>query len=208
MATRVFFVRHGANRMTAEDRYCGSSNPPLSDEGRRQAQCAAKRLASEPIAAIWSSPMIRAQETARTIGNVHGIAPMLEPALREVSHGRWEGQLQADVKTRWADEYKQWSADPFNHAPAGGETGRAVLERAWPAVLKLVANHSDQTIVIVSHKATIRLIAAKLLGIDPQRYRDLLGQDLACINLFAIHAPDRAKLLLWNDISHCGGHPE
>ena len=105
------------------------------------------------------------------------------------------------MKQRFADEHRRWSDDPFTFAPGGGgETGLSVLNRALPALREIVHAHPDQTIAVVSHKATIRLLAAALLGLDPRRYRDRLALDLAAISLFSFETFDRPRLLLWNEV--------
>ena len=89
-------------------------------------------------------------------------------------------------------------------APLGGETGQEVLTRAMAALDEVVRDHRDQTVMVVSHKATIRLVLAKLLGIDPHGYRDRLDQLPACLNLvdFLTSGP---RLVLFNDVSHYSG---
>jgi broad specificity phosphatase PhoE len=203
MPTRLLLIRHGATPLTAEDRFAGSSDPPLSPEGLAQAAAASRRLAREPIAAIYASPMRRAAQTAEAIAAPHGLAPIPMPDLREIDHGRWEGLRQEEVLARFAGEHAQWSRDPFTFAPEGGETGLSVLARALPAVRRIVLAHPDRTAAAVSHKGTIRLIVTALLGIDPRRYRDYLAQDLACLNILSFETFDRPRLIVWNDASHC-----
>jgi probable phosphoglycerate mutase len=189
--------------MSAEDRFSGSSDPPLSDIGTRQAEAARDRLAGETISSVYASTKQRALQTATIIATPHRLTPVPVPALREIDHGRWEGERQADVVARFGDEYERWRADPFNSAPQGGEPGASVLARALPAILGIVAEHPGQTVLIVSHKATIRLLATSFLGMDPRRYRDLLAQDTACINIFDFEpGKPSARLSLWNDVSH------
>lgn len=205
MSTRVFFVRHGATELSAEDRFSGSTDPPLSPEGQAQARAVSKRLAGETIAAVYCSPLQRAVQTASAIAAIHRLTPVHVPALREVDHGHWESLPQDEVKKQFADEYTRWHNDPFNNAPTNGETGLSVLSRSLPALRTIVHDHPDQTVVIVSHKATIRLLAASALGLDPRRYRDRLAQELACINIISFEGFERARLLLWNDIAHYAG---
>jgi probable phosphoglycerate mutase len=88
--TRVFLVRHGATVLTAENRFAGAIEVPLSDEGREQARRLALRLGGEPIAAVYASPLGRALETARIAAAPHGLPVATDARLREISHGRWE----------------------------------------------------------------------------------------------------------------------
>src|SRR5439155_25711128 len=100
-----------------------------------------------------------------------------------IDHGHWEGVPHKEVEVKFADEYARFSADPFNTVIPGGESGRHVLERARPAFARIIAAHAGQTVLVVSHKATNRLLLADWLGFDPRRYRDRLAQDLVCLNI-------------------------
>src|SRR3954470_12751480 len=88
--TRVFMIRHGATVLTAEDRFAGSTDVELSDEGREQTRRLADRLSSEQIAAVFASPLSRTVETARILAKPHGLQVQTRDGLREISHGRWE----------------------------------------------------------------------------------------------------------------------
>jgi probable phosphoglycerate mutase len=200
--TRVFLVRHGATVLTAENRFAGSIEVPLSDEGREQAQRLALRLSGEPIAAVYASPLGRALETARIAAAPHGLPVATDARLREISHGRWEEMTRDEVEERFPDEVACWEADPYTFAPAGGETGLDVTARALPAMLELVRAHPGETILVVSHKATIRLLLSSLLGFDPRRYRDNLDQSPAALNIVDFRGTTRARLTLFNDTSH------
>ena len=201
-AVKVLLVRHGATTASAEEKFAGSSDVDLSEEGLKQARRLAARLARTLIDAAYCSPMKRAVLTATTILQSRGITPGQVPELREIDHGHWEGLVHKEVERRFANEYARWAADPFNTVIPGGESGRAVLERALPAIKKIVAAHPGQTVLIVSHKATNRLVVAALMGMEPRRYRDRLEQDLACLNVLDFALPDDAKLALFNDTSH------
>ena len=200
--TRVFLVRHGATVLTAENRFAGSIEVPLSDEGCEQARRLALRLGGEPIAAVYASPLGRALETARIAAAPHGLPVTTDARLREISHGRWEEMTRDEVEARFPDEVACWEADPYTFAPQGGETGLDVTARALPAMLDLVRAHPGETILVVSHKATIRLLLSSLLGFDPRRYRDNLDQSPAALNIVDFRGTTRARLTLFNDTSH------
>src|SRR5215208_4753156 len=133
-------------------------------------------------------------------------APLLpvetRDGLREISHGRWEGLTRREVEARFPDEYAAWEEDPFTFAPAGGESGVAVLARALPVIRELVTRHHGERVLVVSHKATIRLLISSLLGFDPRGYRDRLDQAPACVNVLDFRDRVRARLILFNDTSH------
>ena len=207
MTTRIYLVRHGATQLTAENRFSGAVGVDLSDEGRAQVARLAARLAGDEVAAMYCSGMSRAVETARILARPRGLEPVRDDALREISHGRWEGLTRQEVEARFPEEYAAWEADPFTFAPEGGESGIAVLARALPAVRRIVSRHREETAVVVSHKATLRLILSSLLGIDPRGYRDRLDQSPACLNVVDFRDPIRARLMLFNDTSHYSTQP-
>jgi len=117
MTTRLFLVRHGATTLSAEDRFAGSTDVELSEEGRRQVQHLAERLADDKIVAVYCSPMIRTVQTATILAQPHGLTPILSNGLREIHHGRWEEMRRADVETQFPEEYAEWEVDPFTFAP-------------------------------------------------------------------------------------------
>jgi probable phosphoglycerate mutase len=111
------------------------------------------------------------------------------------------------VEERFPGEYAEWEADPFTFAPEGGESGLSVLARALPVVREIVVSCQDKNVLVVSHKGTLRLILSSLLGFDARGYRDRLDQSPACLNVLDFKDPVRARLMLFNDISHYQDHP-
>ncbi|MFT3837522.1 MAG: histidine phosphatase family protein [Myxococcaceae bacterium] len=205
--TRLFLVRHGATQLTAENRFSGSTGVDLSDEGRDQARHLGRRLASEKIAAVYASPYSRTLETAQLVCESHKLEVHTREGLREISHGHWEGLTRTEVEQRFGNEYQLWESDPFTFAPKDGESGVEVLARALPVIREIVTNHENQNVLVVSHKATLRLILSSLLGFDARGYRDRLDQSPACLNVVDFSGPTRARLMLFNDISHYAGKP-
>ncbi|MEO7933654.1 MAG: histidine phosphatase family protein [Chthoniobacterales bacterium] len=200
--TRIFLVRHGATVLTAEDRFAGATDVPLSDEGREQARGLARRLADDKLAAVYASPMGRTMETASIVVESHGLSVNAREALKEISHGRWEQQTRMQVAAKFPEELENWDRDPYTFAPIGGESGLQVTARALPELIEIVRSHPGENVLVVSHKATIRLLLSSLLGFDPRRYRDNLDQSPAALNVIDFKDPTRARLMLFNDTSH------
>jgi broad specificity phosphatase PhoE len=201
MSTRIYLIRHGATELSAEDRFAGEIDVDLSDGGRDQARRLASRLAELPVSAVYASPLSRTRETASILAVPHALPVTTRDGLREISHGRWEGKTRAEVERESPSEYARWEHDPYTYAPPGGETGLAVTARALPALLAIVEENADGHVVIVSHKATIRLLISSLLGFDSRKYRDRLDQSPAALNILDFkHA--HARLTLFNDTSH------
>jgi probable phosphoglycerate mutase len=207
MITRLLLVRHGATGATEEDRFSGSTDAELSEQGRWQAARLGERLSPQTLAAVYSSPLSRALETARIVAHHCRLEPVVREGLREIGHGHWEGMKREDVERAFGDEYAAWEADPFTFAPLGGESGLAVLARALPVVREIVTAHAGGQVLVVSHKATLRLILSSLLAFDPRGYRDRLDQAPACLNVVDFRDPVRARLMLFNDTSHYADRP-
>jgi probable phosphoglycerate mutase len=202
MHARIFLVRHGATVLTAEDRFAGATNVQLSEEGREQVRRLAARLQGEKITAIYASPLDRTVETARILAEPHGLEVQKRDGLREISHGRWEQMTRKEVEEAFPAEAAAWDKDPYTFAPAGGESGLAVTARALPVLMDIVREHPASCVLVVSHKATIRLLLSSLLGFDPRRYRDNLDQSPAALNIVDFKDAVSARLTLFNDTSH------
>ena len=207
MTTRIYLIRHGATVLSAEDRFAGATDVDLSDEGRRQAEALALRLSDDRITAVYCSPLKRTVETASIVARPQGLTPIPRDGLREINHGRWESLQRSEVEAQFPEEYAAWEEDPFIYAPLEGESGLSVMARALPVIREVVLNHRDENVAIVSHKATIRLIISSLLGFDPRGYRDRLDQAPACLNVLDFKDAVRARLMVFNDVSHYVDQP-
>ncbi|MGZ9223749.1 MAG: histidine phosphatase family protein [Anaerolineales bacterium] len=200
--TRIYLVRHGATQLSAEDRFAGAVDVELSEEGKFQAARLAERLADDNITAVYCSPLTRTIQTATILATPHKLPLIHQDGLREIHHGHWEGMRRADVEAQFLDEYAAWEEDPFTFAPQGGEAGVNVIARALPVIREIVLEHRGQNVLVVSHKATLRLLISTLLGFDARGYRDRLDQSPACLNVLDFKDPVRARLMLFNDVSH------
>lgn len=204
MPTRILLVRHGGTLWSSDERFAGSTDIDLSDEGRGQVRALGRRLADVRIDAAYCSPMKRAIETATlALAERAASLPLARvPGLKEIDHGPWEGQRHKDVEEKYPEEYAAWDADPFMAPPPGGESGLSVLARALPALRQIVVDHPEQTVLVVSHKATNRLLLCSLMGVDERLYRDKVTQDLACLNVLLFKVASQARVVVMNDTSH------
>lgn len=174
----MVLVRHGQTDYNRERRWQGvGSDVPLNATGRAEAARVAEALAGRfdgAVAALYTSDLARARETASIIGARLGLAPVDEPALRELSHGRWEGLTHADVAERWPEELARYEARPYTVRRGGGDSYRDLEARLWPGLERLTATHRGQRIVCVSHGGPIRLALSKVLD-RPLTDRDAFG---------------------------------
>lgn len=205
--TRIYMIRHGATQLSAEDRFAGAVDVELSEAGKFQAARLAERLSDDSIKAVYCSPLTRTVQTATILAKPHALPLNPQDGLREIHHGHWEGMRRADVEAQFPDEYAAWEEDPFTFAPQGGEAGVNVIARALPVIREIVLEHRGQNVVVVSHKATLRLLISSLLGFDARGYRDRLDQAPACLNVLDFKDPVRVRLMLFNDVSHYADQP-
>jgi len=195
-------VRHGATMLSEEDRFAGATDVALSDEGREQTRRLAERLSDDNILAVYASPLGRTMETAEILAAPHKLEVQIRDGLREINHGRWEQMRRREVEEKFPEEAAEWEKDPYTFAPLGGESGLAVTARALPVLIDIVRAHPGENVLVVSHKATIRLLLSSLLGFDPRRYRDSLAQKPAALNIVDFRDATHARLTLFNDTSH------
>lgn len=202
MNTRIYLIRHGATPLTAEDRFAGATDVPLSDTGRQQIQRLSQRLAHTEITAVYASPLGRTVETANILAAPHGLPVQTRDGLREISHGHWEQKTRHEVDLEFPEEASAWEEDPFTFAPLGGESGLAVTARALPVLMEIVRENPGGQVLVISHKATIRLLLSSILGFAPRRYRDNLDQNPGALNIVDFKDTVHARLTLFNDTSH------
>ena len=207
MPTRIFLVRHGATTLTAEDRFAGSSDVSLSEEGRRQVASLARRLESEELHAVYCSSLGRTVETASIVAAPHQLEPVPETGLREIDYGHWEGLRRSEIEAKYAEEYADWQEDPFTIGPRGGESGINVLNRALPVMRRIVEDNRHKNVLVVAHKGVNRLLISSLLGFDARGYRDRLDQSPAGLSILDFMGDVHARLRLLNDVSHYEGVP-
>jgi broad specificity phosphatase PhoE len=198
---KLYLLRHGETPYSKTGGYCGNLDPELTPEGVQMAQEFATAYASLAWAAAYVSPMKRTIATAAPLCEKVGLTMNLRDGLKEISYGAWEGNTQEESQQQFPDDYTRWLAEPAWNAPTGGETGVQVATRASLVVGEIVATHASGNVLLVSHKATIRLILCSLLGIDLGRYRDRITALTGSVSVvsFGLHGPLLESL---NDRSH------
>jgi len=169
-ATRMLLVRHGATALTAQGRYSGRGDVPLSTVGEAQATAAGVLVAARApdVVAVVTSPLSRCVATAQAIAAElgGGVPVRVEPDLVECDFGEWEGLTFAEVRTRWPVELDAWLADP-SVAPPSGESFTAVATRARRAVSALLALYPSSAVAVVSHVSPLKLILQDALAGGP-----------------------------------------
>jgi probable phosphoglycerate mutase len=155
---RLVLVRHAQSEWNAVGRWQGQADPPLSSEGRRQAQALADALKGEAIDLVVSSDLRRALETARIVGASLGLSPVPDARFRELDVGDWTGLVREQIERRAADALARFDAgDPDLHA-GGAESRREIRRRVRRAAEALVREHSGHRIALVTHLGVIRAL--------------------------------------------------
>lgn len=154
--TKLLLVRHGETEWNDSARFQGQTDVPLNDRGRAQAEQVAKRLQRETLAAVYSSDLLRALDTARVIAHNHRLVVTISDQLREASFGSWEGMTFDEVRARFPEEAEGWIRDPVMIRPADGETRDAIVSRVMGALRRIAEAHGDRTVVVVTHGGPIK----------------------------------------------------
>jgi phosphoserine phosphatase len=165
---RIFLIRHGESEWNAARRYTGLQDVPLNSLGRQQAICLADRLEHEPIAAIYSSPLRRAHQTAAALADRKGLPVNLDDRLREICHGAWEGLTPTQVENQFAEEYERWRSLPERALMPQGESLRDLLARVQ-AFRRDYEPH-DGAVAIYSHDAVLRVLTLSMLGLGLEHF--------------------------------------
>ncbi|MEU8231094.1 bifunctional RNase H/acid phosphatase [Actinoplanes sp. NPDC048967] len=189
-ATRLILVRHGETAMTAQGRYSGRGDVPLSEQGEAQAMAAAGRVAgiSRDVTAVVSSPLTRCTRTAELIAAELGnVTVTVMPELIECDFGDWEGLTFAEVRERWPEELDRW-LDSTAVAPPGGESFKTVAKRVRGALATLQSAYPSGTVVVVSHVSPIKLIL-----------RDALAAGDAFLHRLFLDAAGVSTMDMWPD---------
>jgi broad specificity phosphatase PhoE len=199
--TRLVLVRHGETDWNRDGRWQGHADPGLNARGRLQAAAAAERLAREPVAAVVTSDLRRAAETAAVLAGALGLEPAADPRLREVDVGEWSGLTRAEVRERHPDAYRAWT-DGLNAGYPGGETFAQLERRATEAMREVWERYAEQTVAIVGHGGSIRAMVAAALGIGPAGRRLLATGPNCSLTVLESRQGGGVGLGSYNDAGH------
>ena len=180
----LHMVRHGDTTQAADGIFCGDLDPALTVSGLAQAERVGVLARSLGLTALYCSPKQRARMTAAAVARSCGLQPVIDDGLREIAYGAWEGRTEAEVKQDDPDAYEAWRTDPSLVSPPGGESAFAIAARALPVVLRARRENPQGRVMLVSHKATVRVIVAALLGMPLGRFRSHVACPTASITSF------------------------
>ncbi|OJB29034.1 phosphoglycerate mutase [Burkholderia ubonensis] len=203
--TQILFIRHGETAWNRIRRIQGHIDIPLADSGLAQAQRLAVRLARETrdgarVDAIYSSDLMRAQQTAQPAADALGLPLVLRAGLRERAYGIFQGHDSTEIEARFPDAYAAWQTRDPGFEPEGGESQRAFYHRVLHALEPIVAAHPGGRIACVAHGGVLDCVYRFANGLDlaaPRNYQ-LLNTSINVVD----YVDGRANVVQWADVSH------
>ena len=201
MSLNIYFLRHGETTSSMSGGYCGVLDLDLTPQGHQMAEDFATAYKQLSWSAIFSSTLTRAIATAQPLAREIGMGIQQRSGLKEIAYGNWEGKTPEQVNQEYHDEYVRWLADPGWNAPTGGEKGIDIARRSSEVLEEIEQSYLSGNVLVVSHKATIRIMLCSLLGIDVGRYRDRISMPVASTTI--VEFTERGPLLkILGDRSH------
>jgi probable phosphoglycerate mutase len=161
----VLIIRHGETAWNREEVFRGRADVSLSERGREQARSLADALRDARIEAIYSSPLLRATETAAPLASQRGLQIVTDKRLIDMSFGRWEGRAGSEVELAEPELYRLWHEAPEQFRAPGGESLSEVLARGWPAFGEINSRHENACAAIVSHRVVCKLLLCAAIGV-------------------------------------------
>ena len=197
---QLFIVRHGETVWNREGRIQGHTDVALSERGVEQATRLANRLGEITFDAAYTSDLCRASATASLILQDRDVPFHPTPRLREYHKGAFEGMTEADLRSRFPDEYPSYVSKDLDYAPEGGESTRDVSDRMSSIICEIKERHLDDKVLVVGHGGSLRAAMMALLGMPMDaNWRFVFGN---CTLTIVDTYHDNAVLRLFNDGSH------
>lgn len=191
--TRIHLIRHGEVAGAGVPRYNGHADVALSSRGLAQYHAMKARFEAVPVAACYTSDLTRCRIGAEIIGSHLGVNPTVEPALRELNIGIWEGLTWDEIQERWPQEWQARLADIVNYRVPEGENLLDLEARIIPAIERIVADHPGEDILVVAHGGANRVILLNAIG-APLSSLFAIEQNYCCYNIID-YFPDGNKVV-------------
>jgi probable phosphoglycerate mutase len=198
--TTLIVIRHGETAWNREKRMQGTTDTQLSDVGREQARALGRRLAGHAFAALYSSDLARAWDTARAISEHTGRETVTDPRLQERRFGIFEGLTAEEIVARFPEEYARFASRDPDYAVPGGESARSFTERCIGCLAEIAGRHAGGEVVVVTHGLVLDSLYRAAHGLDHGARRPVPLIN-ASLNVFG-YGRGAWRLELWGDISH------
>ena len=202
--TTLIVIRHGETAWNREKRMQGTTDTALSDVGRVQAQALGRRLAGHSFAALYSSYLSRARDTARAIAEHTGREVVADPRLQERRFGIFEGLTAEEIVSRYPEEHARFTSRDPDYAVPGGESTRSFTQRCIGCLVEIAGRHHGSEVVVVTHGLVLDSLYRAAHGLDHGARRPVPLIN-ASLNFFGYGA-GAWRLVLWGDVSHLAAH--
>ncbi len=197
---QVILIRHGETDWNTQQIFRGKIDIPLNESGLAQARAVRESLKDREIDKIYSSPLSRALETARILGENRNLKIETEEAFIDIDFGRWQGLSHQKVSEEHKDLYEMWLSNPQTVTFPEGESLETVRTRSGKALDEIVENHPGETLAIVSHRVLNKVLLCVVLGVELSHFW-YIRQDTCAINVFE-YKDGAFYLTLLNDTCH------
>jgi alpha-ribazole phosphatase len=195
--TRIYLIRHGEVEGAGTRRYNGHADVSLSEHGVAQYHQMKERLAGRNISACYSSDLIRCAVGAEIIASRLGLTPILEPGLRELDIGQWEGKTWAELQSKYPLEWQARIADIVNYRVPGGESLNDLHARIMPVINAIVERHRGEDVLVVAHGGANRVVLLDTMG-APLSSLFSIEQEYCCLNIIDYFVDGKAVIKLLN----------
>lgn len=218
MKILFYFIRHGQTDWNLAHRIQGAKDIPLNETGRKQAGMLAEGMKDRPVDSVYTSPLLRARETAQYVADYQGVQVYMVRGLEEINYGKWEGLTMRQIRFFHPVAYKKWRKDPVYGAPYGGESQMDVIKRTAMAmeavkqhILLYGAEESDESdkikaAAVVLHGASLVCLLQWLLRDEEVLEENMAVENASITTLEWDTSEDRFRLLGINDVRHLGGN--
>ncbi|HJC47491.1 MAG TPA: histidine phosphatase family protein [Candidatus Lachnoclostridium pullistercoris] len=198
---RLYLIRHGQTDWNVAGKIQGCHDIPLNETGKKQAQYLAEGMKKRPVTHVYSSPQIRALETARAIAASQGVEVTAIPGLREVEFGDWEGMTWGEIKERDPERYARWVETPAEVTPPGGESRAQIYERIGDAVSTII-KEAKGDVAVVSHGAALVYAVSYMFRNEVGPHDEIIVKNVSITTVEYDRETGHFRMIQENDLSH------
>ena len=198
---KLYLIRHGQTDWNVAGKIQGCHDIPLNETGKMQAACLAKGMEKRPVTRVYSSPQLRALETARAIAASQKVEVEILPGLREVEFGEWEGMTWKEIQERDPERYRRWVETPAEVTPPGGESRPQIYERVGEAV-QTILREAQGDVAIVSHGAALVYTVSYMFRNEVGPHDEIIVKNVSITTVEYDRETGHFRMVQANDTSH------
>lgn len=200
--TKVIIVRHAEADGNFNHTFQGRTDASITENGKKQLEQLKERFKNVEYDKIYSSPLKRTLATAKAVNFYHGLEITTVQNLIEIDGGHWEGVKWDDIPNLYPKEHHDWLEEPYNFNPECGESMKHVYSRIYNAIIDLVKENKNKTIIVVSHGCAIRNLVCKLRGLPIEKLCDIPWLENTSVTTAHFDNDLNSNVIGFNDYSH------